>query len=131
MNILDEIGQERRRQIEQEGFTEGHDDHEHEGGQIADAAACYAATTDIWRQEHNPEEGVDGYYPVWPWTGADDKRKKHSRRRRLVIAAALIVAEIERLDRQTPTVTIHGQGTCRGRVPHSKSPRARRRHDKQ
>lgn len=79
---------ERRRQVEQEGWTTGHDDG-HSFGQMATAAACYAAFT--------------GAYPAgdpckyWPWAAA--WWKPTDPRRNLVKAGALILAEIERLDR--------------------------------
>jgi len=75
-----EIAAERRRQIEEEGWSPEHDDR-HAEGQLAAAAACYA-----WAG-----------WPMWPWDRAFWKPK--SRRRDLVRAGALILAEIERLDR--------------------------------
>jgi hypothetical protein len=73
---------ERLRQIEAEGWTPEHDD-KHTKGEMAKAAACYAAG-----------------YPIatlWPW--GDEWWKFSDRRRNLVKAGALILAEIERLDR--------------------------------
>lgn len=80
---LADIAAERKRQIEAEGWTVGHDDR-HTDGALAKAATCYASV-----------------YPLaasyWPW---DIKWwKPKDRRRDLVRAGALIVAEIERLDR--------------------------------
>lgn len=85
-SVIDEIAAERKRQIEDEGWTPNHDD-EHNGGELALAGACYAlGSTGVRRApEHWP------FDPNW-W-------KPQSRRRDLVRAAALIVAEIERLDR--------------------------------
>lgn len=83
---------ERRRQVDLEGWTPQHDD-EHEGREMAAAAACYAA---------NACEGVwDGGWPgeAWPWPR--EWWKPSTARRDLVKAAALILAEIERLDRRT------------------------------
>lgn len=82
---------ERRRQIEVEGWTPEHDD-EHNHGELALAASCYA--------EQGPEPyGVD--YPAipvrWPWDA--DWWRPRDYRRNLVKAGALILAEIERLDR--------------------------------
>lgn len=89
--VLTEIREERIRQVEQEGWEERHDDS-HVEGELADAAAFYAAS-------FNPEG-------LWPWPDSDDddtsgiaKKQNKNRRRQLVIAGALIVAEIERLDR--------------------------------
>lgn len=84
--------EERQRQVETEGYTPSHDD-EHDGGELAMAAACYA-TPPAYRPEDDspPEDG-----PEWPW-GAECWRPG-DRRRELVKAAALIIAEIERIDR--------------------------------
>lgn len=87
---------ERERQVSVEGWTPAHDD-EHDDGQLAQAAACYArpgcGTGDCG------DCGECGAVPVaWPW---DESWWKPSadRRRNLVKAGALILAEIERLDR--------------------------------
>lgn len=88
--ILDEIAAERKRQIEVEGWTPEHDDEHHEGD-MGMAAAAYA-----WP----PSYYVSGVtrHEAWPWSMND--WNPQSRRRDLIRAAALIVAEIERLDRQ-------------------------------
>jgi hypothetical protein len=85
--IVAEIQLERRRQIESEGCPPEHDD-KYVRGELARAGATYALT------------GVGVVPPVglWPWGQPSFKPK--NRRRDLVRAAALIVAEIERLDRQ-------------------------------
>ena len=80
-----DVAAERRRQIEAEGWTPEHDD-EHANGELALAATCYAA----W--------GEGDPMPMrWPW--AADWWKPKDERRNLVRAAALLLAEIERLDR--------------------------------
>lgn len=82
---------ERLRQQSIEGWTTENDD-QHSNGQMADAAAWYAATeAAFWITE--------GDCPVdlWPWS--EQWRKPTSRRRDLIKAGALILAEIERLDR--------------------------------
>jgi hypothetical protein len=87
--IINAIWKERERQEEKEGYTADHDDDcDHEDGELAHAAACYAMPPEVRRLR-------------WPatWLQEYDKRKKHSRLRQLEIAAALIVAEIERLER--------------------------------
>lgn len=89
-NAIEDISDERLRQLEVEGFSTEHDDL-HADGELAAAAACYALAA----------AGVDdefGDLPEhWPWHfhwwKPDDPR------RMLVKAGALIVAEIERLDR--------------------------------
>ena len=80
---------ERQRQIEVEGWTPEHDD-EHNRGEMAIAAGCYAL--------HAGGAALYSSPPViWPWNAAWWKPK--GKRRDLVRAAALILAEIERLDR--------------------------------
>ncbi len=95
---------ERRRQVEVEHWHPEHDD-EHEAGELALAASCYA--------EQGPEPyGVT--YPTiparWPWE--PDAWKPKDYRSNLVRAGALILAEIERLDRAapSPTATEGGEG---------------------
>lgn len=91
------IAEERRRQIEKEGWSQWDDRQKHSGGELAIAAACYAA-------EGTGADVVVAYYrrymeikDAWPWHPEWDKRKKHDKLRRLVIAGALIAAEIDRL----------------------------------
>jgi hypothetical protein len=80
---------ERRRQVEQEGWTPAHDDA-HSTGDMALAAACYAAADN---ENYPPAEPPD----LWPWDA--NWWKPTDERRNLVKAGALILAEIERLDR--------------------------------
>ena len=80
--VLDDIAAERLRQVEAEGWTPAHDD-DHNNGELADAAACYARGKQM--------------SAVWPWD--DGWWKPADQRRNLVKAGALIVAEIERIDR--------------------------------
>jgi hypothetical protein len=76
------ITEERRRQIEIEGWTPSHDDA-YRNGELARAAACYAI----------------GSCPtgLWPWH--EKWWKPGDRRRDLEKAGALIAAEIDRIDR--------------------------------
>lgn len=79
---------ERRRQIYVEGWTTAHDDSEAHG-ELAAAAATYALRA----------TGVTVFDPdTWPWE--PEWLKPSDPRRMLIKAAALILAEIERLDRQ-------------------------------
>lgn len=97
--IVEEIGAERRRQIEVEGWTLDHD-RAHEDGNLAAAAGCYALNAAAELQPNDFCYDANGAptSPVhWPWDAAWWKPK--GARRDLVRAAALIVAEIERLDR--------------------------------
>lgn len=82
-----EVLAERRRQVEAEGWTPGHDDG-HVSGEMAAAAACYAFTA--VKSPHYINQ-------IWPWSY--DWWKPRDKRRNLVKAGALILAEIERLDR--------------------------------
>lgn len=82
------IAEERKRQIEKEGWSPEHDD-QHKNGELAQAAACYAINK----------------LPVparlsFPWPQHWDKRKKHDRKKSLIIAGALIAAELDRLMRE-------------------------------
>lgn len=105
--VIEEIAKERERQITQECWTSEHDDG-HIQGEMAMAAACYAAPVDIRCEWQLPTAGnsaaSDHVFPptewrdAWPW---DEKwRKPKDRRRDLIRAAALLVAEIDRLDRR-------------------------------
>ena len=113
-NGAEQIAEERQRQIDKEGWTAEHDDN-HEGGELAYAAICYASPVPIFIKEAHGRN--IGFVDPWPWfdtvevtrygdglttqVPAWDKRKKHSKLRKLVIAGALIAAEIDRLQRLT------------------------------
>ncbi len=82
---------ERQRQINTEGWTPEHDDS-HGDGEMAEAAACYAASAHvpaILKRRQAP-----GF---WPW--AAKWWKPSDTRRDLIKAGALILADLERLDR--------------------------------
>lgn len=83
---------ERRRQVENEGWSTEHDD-EHNNRELARAAACYV---DLYCGSQTPVDD-DNAPDDWPWD--DCLWKPKDQRHNLVRAAALIVAEIERLDR--------------------------------
>lgn len=85
------IAEERRRQVEREGWSASHD-ASHERGVLAKAAACYAVH-DTGAVVVDSKTGHD----AWPWSDEWDKRDKHDELRRLVIAGALIAAEIDRM----------------------------------
>lgn len=105
MNGAERIAAERRRQIEAEGWTPKHDD-EHELGELADAAACYAATDELLLRDRRGR-----FADAWPWDSEWDKRPRDDedrlvpaekqpievRIRSLQKAGALIAAEIDRL----------------------------------
>lgn len=96
-DALDAIAEERNRQINEEGWTCAHDD-EHSGGEMADAAACYALSSDGRRKLDAHDIGLKRWPPVfWPWSNRYWKPK--TRDRDLIRAGALIVAELERIKR--------------------------------
>jgi hypothetical protein len=95
------IENERRRQMEKEGWTADHDD-EHVNGEMAAAAVCYASPESIYvKREH---ERFVGFVDPWPWDKNWDKRHDYpntdQKIEMLVKAGALIAAEIDRLLRQ-------------------------------
>ncbi len=93
------IAIERERQINEEDWDDEHDD-EHQDGDLARAAICYAAQDRIfikYQDGHNIT-----FRDPWPgdWDDEWDKRHKHGPIRRLVIAGALIAAEIDKMYRE-------------------------------
>lgn len=84
------IAEERRRQVEVEGFTAEHDE-QHNVGELAMAASCYALPP-ICRAMRNDECPIG-----WPWGPDWWKPTPDDRVRELSKAGALIVAEIDRL----------------------------------
>lgn len=86
MTGLDDIIDERYRQMTVEGWTFEHDDA-HTDNSLVVAAIMYAM----------PPTFVEPF--SWPWDKKWDKRAEKTKRRRLVIAAALLAAEIDRMDR--------------------------------
>ena len=90
---------ERRRQVREEGHTLERDDQYTEG-QLAQAASAYAFWADPRRAREEDHIDYLNSRPVglWPW--AKEYWKPTSPRLMLTKAGALILAEIERLDRQ-------------------------------
>lgn len=84
-----DVQAERRRQVEAEGWTP-----EHDNGEMARAAACYALAG-----SSAPNDGTAALLVslAWPWD--EQWWKPSTARRDLVKACALALAEIERLDR--------------------------------
>lgn len=86
--FLEEAAVERRAHVTREGYTPEHDDG-HRRGELAMAAACYAADhcqlNEPLRQR------------LWPWDQEEFRPK--DARRNLVRAASLLIAEAERLAR--------------------------------
>lgn len=102
MSGIEAIAAERRRQIEDEGWTAEHDDA-HSLGEISGAAACYALSACRPTAQTMKEEINSTIRVIWPWDATWWKPK--DRRSDLVRAGALIAAEIDRLDRATSAST--------------------------
>lgn len=92
-----DVRSERERQIVEEGHTREHDDINHDcDNALSRAAACYALagvgnSGPFWINRLQVPQQVWPYR--WEWKPSD-------RRRNLIKAAALLLAEIERIDRQ-------------------------------
>lgn len=95
-----DIEAERIRQVTSEGWTPEHDD-EHDDGELAQAAMCYACPPRSLIRHRRPGRLNTDVPTYWPWHWSWWKPCPEDRRRELVKAGALIVAEIERLDRIT------------------------------
>jgi hypothetical protein len=112
---IDDVLEERKRQVEAEGWSAEHDD-EHDSGELCAAGASYAlnASSQLNPYFQSPLEEVPIF---WPWYNDADISggrgdcpvwgkipawwKPKEPRRDLVRAAALIIAEIEKLDRNS------------------------------
>lgn len=97
------IAAERARQVKEEGYDESHDD-DHDEGELAMAAVCYAAPEQVYVRGPYGMRGGLSFDDPWPWDYSDDRRALKprvgkSRIRELVKAGALIAAEIDRLQR--------------------------------
>ena len=101
------IADERKRQVEKEGWTAEHD-QEHEFSELAWAAVCYAAPDLVFRQDDRANAIY--FRDPWPFHAKWDKRPRDGnvvlsnleqntlrRVRQLEMAGALIAAEIDRL----------------------------------
>lgn len=89
------IARQRMKQVLTKGYDAAHDD-EHDRGELALAAACYAlAVTDCTDQSLI-------YATIWPFEQRFWKPK--GKRHNLEVAAALIVAELARLQRKDERV---------------------------
>ncbi|MDE7599634.1 hypothetical protein NVR57_13035 [Enterobacter asburiae] len=87
-SAVSDVLAERRRQVTSEGYRHEQDDR-YTDGELREAAACYIVA-----------EGSPNLVPeLWPWPAT--YWKPTNLRRDLVKAGALLLAEIERLDRQT------------------------------
>lgn len=109
--VVLEVARERNRQITDETNTTDHDDCHH-AGVLAAAGACYAVSAEVELNPYGvfsdgeipdddePLQGpsMDEILKAWPFH--ESWFKTTTPRRDLIKAAALIVAEIERIDRQ-------------------------------
>ncbi|WP_052130599.1 hypothetical protein [Erwinia typographi] len=89
-DVLNDVKNERRRQMTTAGHTPAGDDR-YRHGVLANAGAAYAL------QAANPHNNT--VPAAWPWR--HDLFRSTTPRRDLIKAAALILAEIERIDRMT------------------------------
>lgn len=108
MTGAERIAKERQRQITAKGYTAEHDD-QHDGGELALAAALYA--TPILLYEKCDYAGGITFSDPWPWPGEDGRWSPAGTNcpapnadapvpdciRMLEKAGALIAAEIDRL----------------------------------
>lgn len=101
--VAAELVAERARHRQDEGWTVEHDD-DHADGEMAAAAACYAL--------HGTVRGHMYAFVAmfWPWSLNWWKPK--NRRRDLVRAGALIIAEIERIDREAQRASAAREGAA-------------------
>jgi hypothetical protein len=94
MTGIERIAAERKRQIEEEGFTAKHDD-QWKNGQLAMAAASYACVPDYY--EWDTEDSFLDPPKIWPFDSFWWKPRRFDRIRELEKAGALVAAEIDRL----------------------------------
>jgi len=99
------INEERKRQIEQEGWTAELDDL-HTDGELAEAAAAYAASCNLSTQLPEMVDGNEVPRKVtvlrhtrWPFDWDSFKPTPEDRIKELSKAGALIAAEIDRIAR--------------------------------
>ncbi len=98
-HVVTLVREERLHQVRL-GFTTEHDD-QHGHGELADAAACIAATCHLRGFEALDDNrgALQVYWDLWPWDAESLAKFKEDRKQGLIIAAALLMAEIERLTR--------------------------------
>ena len=87
------IADERKRQIEEEGWTKEHD-AQHKVDVLVKAAVCYALPP-LSRADVSPDVGKPPFF--WPFSQESWKPSPDDRIRELVKAGALIAAEIDRI----------------------------------
>lgn len=97
------ITEERQCQIEKEGYTVEHDD-DHINGELALAARCYRFAASDIESGLSVEEVTSNYHRQWPWE-VQWFKVSPDLVRNLVKSGALMLAEIERLKRNSPDRT--------------------------
>lgn len=98
-NGIELIAEERQRQVEKEGWTPEHDD-QHENGEMALAACCYAHPAPEFCERGFFHPKSEFKIPQWwPWDEMWWKPTPDDKIRQLTKAGALIAAEIDRLQR--------------------------------
>lgn len=101
------IAEERKRQIEEEGYNLAYD-KKHGNGEMGMAAAAYAVPNSVLINptvaEDDSTDIVYGsrFTSLWPWEARDWKPTPKDRIKELVKAGALIAAEIDRLQTTQP-----------------------------
>lgn len=115
--ICADIAMERDRQIDEEGHTPERDDELHSSFELSRVAAFYClhtaenafpgSSTDRLSERYALSEAA---YISWPKSWHPSWKKPKDARRNLIRAAALIVAEIERLDREAEHTIAAGEG---------------------
>jgi hypothetical protein len=109
MTGIDLIAEERKRQIEVEGWTTEHD-AQHSAGEMAVAAACYAVTglACVFKYNHQTKQNEN----LWPWDIKWYRPTPDNRIRELQKSGALIAAEIDRLLGQEVIISKDGDQFC-------------------
>jgi hypothetical protein len=98
MTGIERIAAERKRQIEEEGFTAEHDD-EFDLGHLVDAAICYVMPEEMRNIQIGIRNPTSLINELWPWDACWWNPTPDNRIRELVKAGALVAAEIDRLQR--------------------------------
>jgi hypothetical protein len=91
---IERIAAERKRQIEEEGFTVKHDD-QYKDGELVMVAACYTLPEKVKKVRLGLSMTIQQI--LWPWHEVYWKPTPENRIRELEKAGALIAAEIDRL----------------------------------
>lgn len=111
MSGIERIAAERRRQLDELGWTPEHDDDAHDDEDLTWAAVCYAAPYSVYMLGEPGCPGDFHFLDPWPWGEASDKRPRDAlgelivvndeqRIRNLEKAGALIAAAIDWLLRR-------------------------------